>query len=205
MNDKLLRESKSSRTDFFRQHGRLLDQLVRDGQHPQAFFITCSDSRITPEGLFDLKPGDWFVLRNVANAVPPYVQTEIAVVAALEFALLELNVPHIIVCGHTDCGGVKALDQHVDLATRPALSRWIDLLRPAQQEVDFAMGDLAPEERHRALVEQNVIRQLANLRSYPFVRERLEAGQLQLHGWVYDLAGQRMWVYDGENGRFTPN
>lgn len=203
MSDPLLQQSSAHRQSFFREQRPLLQHLAAQGQQPAALFIGCADSRVTPEWLFGAKPGDLFMLRNVANIVPPYVQTEIGIVSALEFAVLNLRVPHIIVMGHTDCGGIFGLDAHIDMAAQPALSRWLDLARPAQREVDFTLRDLTPAERHVAIVEQNVRHQLHNLASYPFVRAALDKGELELHGWVYYLAEQQIGYLDVETERFV--
>lgn len=202
MSDSILNRSEKMRRDFFENQADLLNKLAHEGQQPEALFVGCSDSRITPSQMFGTGPGELFMLRNVANIVPPYVQTEIGIVSVLEFALLHLNVPHVIVMGHTDCGGIKALDAELDMAREPALVRWTSLARPAQQEVDFLMRDLAPDERHRAIVERNVVHQLRNLQSYPFVRERLEANILELHGWVYYLEEKQIRYYDVERDAF---
>lgn len=196
MQDPLLSQSTSARQAFFQKNHHLLSQLAQEGQSPQALFIACADSRVTPTQLLGAKPGDLFMLRNVANIVPPYIQTEIGTASVLEFALHELKVPHIIICGHTDCGGIYGLDKHIDMSQQPALSRWLDLARPAQREVDFQMGDLSAAARHQAIVERNVVLQLNHLRSYPFVRQAIEADQLALHGWVYDLQQQHVRCYD---------
>ena len=143
-----------------------------------------------------------FMLRNIANIVPPYVQTEIGIVSVLEYAVLSLNVPHIIVCGHTDCGGIHSLDKQIDMGTMPAISRWLDLARPAQRDIDFSMRDLTPEERHIAIVERNVINQLQNIESYPFVQKALTTNKLTLHGWVYYLSQQKIGHFDKESGQF---
>ena len=201
--DTLLAQSNSSRQAFFAKHGPLLARLSREGQAPYALFIGCSDSRVTPEQLLGARPGDLFMLRNVGNVVPPYTQTEIGIVSTLEFAVLTLKVRHVVVCGHTDCGGILALDHHVDMATMPALSRWLDLARPAQRAVDFSPRHLSPEARHQAIVEQNVIHQLDNLQSYPFIRAAMAAGNLELHGWVYYLERPGIGYYDPEAGVFV--
>lgn len=203
MSNSILTQSKSLRHSYFEKHDELIKSLVQQGQSPQALFIGCSDSRIMPEQLLGASPGDLFMLRNIANAVPPYHQTEIGIVSVLEYAVLHLNVPHIIVCGHTDCGGIKGLDSHVDMGHTPALSRWLDLIRPSQRDVDFTMQELSPEARHLAIVERNVIHQLNNVQSYPFVRERLEADQLELHGWVLHLETQQFSTYDPSSDQFT--
>ena len=202
MSDSILARSAPLRHDYFEKHGELIKSLAQQGQSPDALFVGCSDSRIMPEHLLGANPGDLFVLRNIANIIPPYHQTEIGIVSVLEYAILHLNVPHIIVCGHTDCGGIKGLDTQIDMSHEPALSRWLDLARPSQRDVDFAMRDLSPKERHLAIVERNVINQLTNVQSYPFIRERLDADQLELHGWVYHLETQQISHYDPDSGQF---
>ncbi|MCP4428386.1 MAG: carbonic anhydrase [Chloroflexi bacterium] len=203
MPDDFLAQSAPIRRDFFENQKELLTKLAHEGQKPSALFIGCADSRVTPEQMLGARPGDLFMLRNIANIIPPYVQTEIGTVSVLEYAVLHLHVPHVIVCGHTDCGGIRGLDVHLDMSKEPALSRWISLARPAQREVDFQMDDLNPEERHVAIVERNVVHQLNNIRSYPFVREALEANQLELHGWVYYLEHRRIGYYDSAADTFS--
>lgn len=196
--DKILDKTQKARQQFFAKHQVLLQELAEIGQFPTALFIGCSDSRVVPEQFLGAKPGDFFMLRNIANLVPPYWQTEIGFASVLEFAVLDLEVPHTIVCGHTDCGGIRALDANLDLGSRPALSRWLDLARPAQRAVDGFSQAEQTAERHQAIVEQNVLYQLENLKSYPFIRERIERGKLELHGWVYDLEGLEIRHFDGQ-------
>jgi carbonic anhydrase len=201
--DPLLTQSKRGRDNYIAEQKPRLNKLAREGQVPQALFITCSDSRIMPEHLLDARPGDFFMLRNVANIVPPYYQTEIGIVSVLEFAVLDLAVPHIIVCGHTDCGGIKALDKTIDMSRQPALSRWLDLARPSQRDVDFSLQTITDAERHLAIVERHVIYQLQNIQSYPFIREKLENDQLALHGWIYHLETQHLSVYEPNSAQFV--
>jgi carbonic anhydrase len=202
VSDSILAHSAPIRRSYFEKQGKLIKSLAQHGQSPKSFFIGCSDSRIMPEQLLGAKPGEFFMLRNVANIIPPYHQTEIGIVSALEFAMLYLDVSHIIVCGHTDCAGIHGLDTFIDMSQSPALSRWLDLARPSQRDVDFEMRDLSPKERHLAIVERNVIYQLNNLHSYPFIRERLEADRLELHGWVLHLETQQISHYDPDSGQF---
>ena len=209
--DRILSKTGAAREKFFDDNGELLRELAELGQFPSALLIGCSDSRVVPEQLLGAKAGDFFMLRNIANLVPPYWQTDVGFASVLEFAVLDLEIPDIIVCGHTDCGGINALDGAVDMSSRPALSRWLDLARPAQREVDgFGTGEKAADsradgqtERHRAIVERNVVNQLRNLESYPFIRERLGVGKLALHGWVYYLEEPEVGYYDGERGGFV--
>jgi carbonic anhydrase len=155
-----------------------------------------------PEGLFDLEPGSFFVLRNIANTIPPYLQSEPGVTATLEFAIYELALSHVIICGHTDCGGVRALETNIDLVTKPALARWLQHIRPAELDVNYERRELTAEEHHRATVERHVVNQLENLRSFPFVRAAESAGRLTLHGWVYFLESHQVGYYDPDTRRF---
>lgn len=201
MSDPILERSHALRTEFFENEGELLDSLAGQGQFPDAMFIGCSDSRVVPETLTGAHPGDLFVARVVANIVPPYGTGQNAVGAAIEYAILHLKVGHLIVCGHTDCGGIKALDQGVDMAAEPALANWIEFARPAQTRTD-ARG-LAGPARHQTIVEENVLLQLENLQTYTAVQRALNEGRLELHGWVYDLAERGVRYYDPVQGHFV--
>ncbi len=208
MNDPFLTASVQPRESYLKTHQTLLKQLAEDGQHPKALFVTCSDSRIMPEQLLGLAPGDMFMLRNIANIIPPVAniippvaniippieQSESGIISILEYAILKLHVPHIIICGHTQCGGIQGLDQQLDANKVPAISRWLEFAQPAKKEVDLSMPDLSAEGRHLAIVEQNVLLQLNHLKSYPFVQEVFESGNLTLHGWVYHLDTQKIKV-----------
>jgi carbonic anhydrase len=199
--DPILERSHALRAEFFEDEQALLERLAHQGQFPDTMFIGCSDSRVVPEFLSGAKPGDLFVARVVANIVPPYGTGQNAVGAAVEYAVLHLKVKHLIVCGHTDCGGIKALDHAVDMAAEPAIARWLEFARPAQTRVD-ARG-LAGDERHRAIVEENVLLQVENLQTYDAVRRALQDDRLEIHGWVYDLAGRQMSYFDAAHGRFV--
>jgi carbonic anhydrase len=202
MSDLILERSHTLRTEFFENERELLSSLARQGQSPDAMFIGCSDSRVVPESLTGARPGDLFVVRVVANIVPPYGTGQNAVGAALEYAVLHLEVKHLIVCGHTDCGGIKTLDHPVDMAAEPAIAGWIEFARPAQTQVD-ARGGLVGDARHRAIVEENVLLQLENLQTYAAVRRALVENRLELHGWIYDLSGRQMHFYDATQGSFV--
>jgi len=202
MKDKTLQQTAAFRQEFFEKQGELLTHLTRAGQSPKTLLITCSDSRILPEKLFGSQPGDLFVIRNVSNVMPPYIQAEIGTVAALEYAIHQLRVGHLIILGHTDCGGIRALDDPVDVSQYPALTRWLEFVRPAKRDVVFACRELAGEARHQAIVERNVVNQLRHAMSYPFVREALEDDRLELHGWVFYLAEREVRYYDPETDTF---
>ncbi len=202
MTDPLLDKSSAQRKTFFSQNHALLKQLTHEGQTPTALLICCADSRVMPEALFGLQPGQFFILRTVGNLIPPYHAADAGTVSALEFAILQLQVPHLIICGHTDCGAIHGLDTPIDVSQKPALSRWLELARPAQRDVDF-LGKVSGTERHRAIVEQNVRQQLAHVQSYPYVQAAMRAGKLSLHGWVYYLEIPAVGYLNQETGEFV--
>jgi carbonic anhydrase len=188
--------------DHFEERRDLFDRLATEGQSPDVLFISCSDSRVVPELLTGAEPGDLFVIRSVGNLVPPYGVGEMGVGTGLEYALRHVGVRHLILCGHTDCGGIKALDAPPDWSREPHLARWIEHARPARTRIE-ASG-IPAEERHLATVRENVLLQLEHLRTYDPVREGERAGTLTLHGWVYRLETGTIEAYDEATATWTP-
>jgi carbonic anhydrase len=188
--------------DHFEERRDLFERLAIEGQSPDVLFIACSDSRVGPELLTGAEPGDLYVIRNMGNLIPPYGVGEVGVGAGLEYALRHVGVRNVILCGHTDCGGIKALDAPPDWSHEPHLARWIEHARPAWTKIE-ASG-IPPEERHLATVRENVLLQLEHLRSYDPVREGERAGTLTLHGWVYHLESGTVEVYDEAAAIWTP-
>jgi carbonic anhydrase len=188
--------------DDFQENREQYERLATQGQAPKVFIVTCSDSRVPPELITSAEVGDFFVARNVANIVPPYGSGQMSMGADIEYAVLNLHVEHIVICGHTDCGGIKALDSPLDWSREAHIARWIDYARAAQTQVE-ASG-LPLEERHLATVRQNVLLQMENLRSYDPVREGERTGRLRLHGWVYHLETGRFEAHDWETGGWSP-
>ena len=166
-------------------------------QQPGVLWIGCSDSRVIPEHIANVGPGEIFVIRNVANIVPPYGTAEETVGAAIEYAVIDLRVPHIVICGHTDCGGIKALDKSIDMARRPYLARWLEWARPARNQVEVA--GITGSGRHQEMVRANILLQTENLRSYPCVRDAQNNGHLNLHAWMYDLKSGELSRYDASS------
>jgi carbonic anhydrase len=201
MPDSILQRSHALRAKFFEDEQELLDTLARHGQSPDAMFIGCSDSRVVPESLLGARPGDLFVVRVVANIVPPHIAGQYAVGAAIEYAVLHLKVKHLIVCGHTDCGGIKALDHPPSMTAEPSIAGWLKFARPAQKKVD--VRGAAAGDRHQAIVEENVLLQLENLQTHPAVRDALAHNQIELHGWVYDLARRQIQYCEPAQRRFV--
>jgi carbonic anhydrase len=198
--DTLLHQTHSLRADFFERESDLLAHLACEGQQPQVMFVGCCDSRVVPELLTGARPGDMLVLRNIANIIPPYGIGHYSVGAALEYAVIHLKVAHLVVCGHTDCGGIKALDDRVSPLGEPTLSQWIEFAREAQTRADGR--GVEPEKRHRAIVEQNVIVQLEHAASYPAVYKAVQEHRLELHGWLFDLHTPLVYSYNPNAGQF---
>jgi carbonic anhydrase len=203
--EKFIRGHAAFRRDYVAAERDFLRRLASEGQSPAALFVGCSDSRVVPELLTSSSPGELFVVRNVANAVPPLQHVDSSVGAALEYATVHLGVPHVIVCGHDGCGGVKAaLDARLGkpLAHSDDTPSLVEWLAHVGEGLD-PDPTLLPEARLRAAVEENVLAQMNHLTSFPSVRKRLEAGQLQLHGWVYDIYAQSLRVFDAEADAFV--
>jgi carbonic anhydrase len=184
----------------FEDDREMLVRLAEEGQEPKVLWIGCSDSQVIPEQITDAAPGELFVVRNIANVVPPFGTGDTAVGAVIEYAILHLHVPHVVICGHTRCGGIKALESHIDMAREPHISRWVELARPARTQVE-ASG-IPQEARYLETVKANVLLQRENLRTYDCVRETIRAGQLTLHGWLYDLHTGNLLAYDDESGEW---
>jgi carbonic anhydrase len=200
--DDLLRNSRSGRVEYMNMYRRRLDDLARNGQAPSTLYIGCCDSRVVAEGLLGAAPGEVFVVRTVANVIPPLGSSETSVAAAIEFAVQALKVRHMVVCGHTDCGGLAAVEKGVPQGDYRGLEQWIGYIREAKADIDGV--DLNSPEGHRRLVERNVLRQLEHARTYPVVRNAEASGALMLHGWFFDLDERRVHVYEADEDRFVP-
>jgi carbonic anhydrase len=173
------------------------------GQQPEALLITCSDSRVMPELIVQAKPGDLFICRNAGNIAPPYSDVNGGVTATIEYAVAVLKVGHIIVCGHSDCGAMKALLHPEKLQGLPSVKSWLHHASRAEVVVRENHPDLDEKALVDMLIEENVLAQLDNLRTHPSVASRLKSGSLQLHGWVYDIESGQIRVSTNQSA-FLP-
>ena len=193
------------RDDWSRERQRW--EGLRHGQSPKVMVIACSDSRVDPAQIFDASPGEMFVVRNVANLVPPFEPDDgrHGVSAALEFAVTQLEVPEIVVMGHGGCGGVSAALSRRFVGEAPGaggfIAHWVDMLDDARDRVVATHGD--GEEAVRALELETVRVSIANLRTFPFVPEREAAGTLKLRGAYFAIADGVLHVM-GDDGAFAP-
>ncbi len=189
-------------------HARFREQFARDRafyqdlatskQRPALLWIGCSDSRVVPAQITGADPGDLFEIRNIANTVPPASADDDSVGAAIAYAIGHLHVDHIVVCGHTGCGGVKALSELEGGGLDPHLHRWVDYTRPAHALIEAA--GIPQAERLSETERAHVQFQLDNLMTYAIVRDGVAAGKLAIHGWMFDLAHGDLLAYDPETG-----
>ena len=185
----------------YRDHYR---RLVEEGQRPTTLFIGCADSRVVPDLLMDTGPGELFIVRNMGAFVPPFEADRgfHGTSAGIEYAVLVLNVTDIVVCGHTHCGAVQALYAAPNADT-PHIERWLELGRDARLEGVEGDPPLARDVLLRT-EKRSVALQLSRLLSYPMVRERVEAGTLSLHGWLYVIEDGQVLALDVDREAFVP-
>jgi len=181
-------------------------ELAESGQQPEVMVIGCCDSRVSPEVIFDAGPGELFVVRNVANLVPPYSPSGLThgVSAALEFAVQALQVKHIVVLGHGRCGGIRAFaEAEVPLSPGDFIGKWMSLITPAAEAVG-PRGERPLADYLTELELASTVRNLDNLMTFPFVRMRVERERLQLHAAYFDVASGLLSVRDPQSGKFNP-
>jgi len=177
-------------------------ESLKRGQEPLALFIACADSRVVPTLITQTGPGEIFIEQNPGNLVPHYGEFVGGVSAGVEYAMLVLKVPLVIVCGHTDCGVMKALLHPEKAHGLPALQEW---MRQASEPRHRTLRDHANaggEEKLRLLTEYNVLAQIENLKSHPSVHSRILSGEVEVRGWVYDIGDGSIWAADPASGRF---
>src|SRR5580765_5472924 len=181
-------------------------ELAEHGQTPEIMVIGCCDSRVSPEVIFDAGPGELFVVRNVANLVPPFETqgTYHGVSAALEFGVAALKVKHIVVLGHAHCGGVKAFAEDAEpLSPGDFIGRWMSLMAPAAEKVG-PRGSLSRAEYLERLEKASVANTLDNLMTFPRLRKLVEMGRVSIHGAYFGVASGRLSVRDPATGEFAP-
>lgn len=188
--------------EVFRDRRELFERLSH-GQRPDTLFITCSDSRIDPNLLTQTSPGDLFILRNAGNLIPPHDKFLGAEAATIEYAVRALKVQDIIVCGHTQCGAMRALLGVDSTENLPAMRNWLSHAQQTAAILTKNYSQLQGTELLLAAVKENVLVQLESLRTHPAIDEAVKSGNLRLHGWVYEIETGRVAGFDPENETFT--
>lgn len=181
----------------------LFEKLSR-GQSPEALFITCSDARVETAMITQTEPGELFICRNAGNIVPPHTNQTGGMTASIEFAVAALKVPHIVICGHTECGAMKGAMNTEGLSELPHVKEWLSFTKAAVDIVNETGANLSEAEKMGLLLEQNVILQLQHLKTHPSVAVRLAKGEMELHGWVYDIKSGAVNAYDEDKRQFCP-
>lgn len=189
--------------EVFGTHEALFARLA-DGQAPHSLFITCSDSRINPNLLTQTAPGDLFILRNAGNIVPSWGAPVGGESATIEYAIAALGVEHIVVCGHSGCGAMKAVLDPSATESMPAVRQWLAHAETTRRILKENYANAAPAELLNIAIQENVLAQLENLRTHPAVAARVAKGKLALHGWVYKIASGEVFAYSTDEGQFRP-
>jgi len=186
----------------YKSDHEVFDRLADEGQDPKVLWIGCSDSRVVPELITGADPGELFNIRNIANVVPPADSAESGTGAAVEYAVIHLGVQHIVVCGHTECGGIAALAGEPEPEKQPNISAWLEFARPARERA-LASG-VAEEDLYLETIRTNVLIQMDNLRTFPSVVDGEDTGKLRIHGWLYDLHTGTIQAYNPESAEWEP-
>lgn len=204
--DRLIEGFRRFRATYFEENRQMFESLAQEGQQPKVLLIGCCDSRVDPGLIFGAQPGEMFVLRNVANLVPPYEETKTyhGTSASIEFAVRKLEVEHIVVLGHAGCGGVRVLIEDGAADGTDFVRPWMDIARTARDRalaLTLSSGDSI--ESARTICEKETVAiSLANLMTFPWVRERLENHTLTLHGWWFNLELGELYRLDPVTNAF---
>lgn len=198
---KLVKGIHSFQRGFFASHRDLFKQLAETGQRPETLFITCSDSRVDPNLITNSQPGELFIVRNVGNVVPTR-DLPGGTAAAIQYAVEVLNVQNIILCGHTQCGALKAILEPESVTHLEYVSRWVKSTISVKNVIEEKYAHLDGEAKLTAAIQENVLAQLEHLREYPFVADRMDAGKLHVNGWIFDVGRGEVFDYDPEYGEF---
>lgn len=205
---KLTSGFRSFRDGRFQELRPTYETLVDEGQRPKVALVACSDSRVDPAIVMQADPGDLFVIRNVANLVPPYEESGEyhGTSAALSFAVEQLDVDHVIVLGHAHCGGIRSM-----FDSRPRKSEgkdfvvpWMSLVKSAYLRVEGTMPDAPVAQKAHVCERAAVLVSLENLMTFPAIRERVAGGRLRLHGWYVDIRSCALSVYNPAKQNFEP-
>ncbi|MBV6431984.1 MAG: Carbonic anhydrase 1 [Bryobacteraceae bacterium] len=201
--DKLCAGYHKFKQDVFPEMKDLFEQLAGE-QHPHALFVTCADSRVLPSLITQSDPGELFICRNVGNIVPPHGERLGGVLSTIEYSVLVLGVKNIVVCGHSDCGAMRAVLHPERVNKMPTVKAWLTFAELARCVVEENYQHLPEEQRLGVLIRENVLAQIGHLETLPSVASRMRRGELQLHGWYYEIHTGAMEVYDAEAHEFVP-
>jgi len=206
--EKLISGVHRFRKQYWSENQDLFRRLAEHGQSPEALFITCCDSRVIPTVITHANPGDLFIFRNMGNFVPPYSESPLdgtGIAAAIEYAVLHLHVRDIIICGHSDCGAMKALyKDREDFGGTPHIVEWLKNGERTLEVIAANYPKMSKEERLAVTSEENVLVQMENLRTYPVVQKAAREGRLHVHAWFFEIGTGSVSRYTPEKGQYEP-
>jgi len=198
---KLIKGLHKFQTEVFPIQKDFFHDLTK-GQNPEILFISCSDSRINPNLVTSADPGDLFILRNAGNIIPKYTIAS-SEAATIEFAVCELNIEHIIICGHSHCGALTATVQPDNLHNLPSLSHWLKTnVTPTLELIHKNYSDLTQHTLMSILLQEHVLQQIENLKTHPVVNAAIAEHKLTLHAWIYTFEHGDIFSYNTQNGQF---
>ncbi len=190
-------------SEVFPENREFFEQLATKQQRPIALFITCADSRVNPNLITQTEPGDLFLLRNAGNIIPPHGSGVGGEAATIEYSVEVLGIRNIIICGHSQCGAMKALLHPETMAHLPAVKTWCGHAEATRRIVEQKYRGLSPLELAVAATEENVLVQMNNLSTHPCVAARLASAELRIFGWYYDIGSGQIYQFDQRQGRFA--
>ena len=201
--DKLLAGVIAFRREAYAKNRQFFEQLAAKQQKPIALFITCADSRVHPNLITQTEPGDLFLLRNAGNLVPPHGAGG-GEAATIEYSVEVLGIRDIVICGHSQCGAIKALLEGTQLSHLPYVRDWCHHAEAARRIVGQKHGDLPPAELAAVATQANVLVQITHLKTHPCVAARLASRELRVHGWYYDIGTGEVLEYNRASSQFIP-
>lgn len=201
---KIIQGLSEFQNNYFNTHQELFQQLSQ-GQTPDIMLITCSDSRIDPNLITQTQPGELFIIRNIGNIIPPHGILNSSEAAGIEYAVAALDIKHVVVCGHSHCGSMKALLQLNKLNEEmPLVYDWLKHHgEPVRRLLKENYANCTEEELLKIAVEENVLAQIENLETYPVIRSKMHANKISLHAWVYQIETGKIYAYDAQRGEFA--
>ena len=195
--EKLFDGVKKFNKNKYKENKNLFGKLS-DNQDPHTLFITCSDSRVIPNMLTTSKPGELFIIRNIANIVPPYDKSYeyLSTTSSIEYAVNVLKVRNIVICGHSNCGGCKALYMEEKPKNISHTKEWIELLKPLKSRVKKIQSNKTIDDKFKLVEKQNIILQIENLLTYPCIKKKFENDELNIYGWYFEIPTGNIYNYD---------
>ncbi len=200
----IIKGSKEFQNQTYLDHKENFIDLIDNGQKPKVLFIGCSDSRVVPNLITNSGPGDLFIIRNIGNFVPPHDVDFPSTPAAIEYAVSALEVDTILICAHSQCGAIRSLYQDLDAPEFKHVKRWLSLGQKAKNIIDLTDKSETLDEKFHNLEKVSAIFQAENLLTYPSIKERVEAGKLEIRVWHYSIRDGKIEEYDKNVAQFIP-